>query len=157
EQFTWSNPNTRWTYFSDITLAVNWATLGAGTTASAFMRAASSFSGMADTLTTVADTRSALAALQEGDGLTALTEGDAIATGEAIPSGEAVPPGEAALPGDVAGGGVPLTLAEPALVPALRTLVGVNSKIATGFNWTKTSLEWAGYGLGTVQTGVAVD
>jgi SAM-dependent methyltransferase len=172
EHFGWSNPNTRWDIVGDATLAVNWATLGAGAFASGFANAAGRFAQTADTLTYLDTYRSAMAgwAGEDAGGLTtATTDGEPVATDgstEGVPiegaptegaPTEGVPAGDATPAADGAGNSVPLTLSDPAVIPALRTLQSFNSGLATGFNWAKVGLQVAGYGLGTVQTVYQID
>jgi hypothetical protein len=150
EQFTLSNPNTRWAIVGDTMLAANYATLGFGAAAGGFTRAAERIGQTADTLTYVSDTRNAMSAVEETGVEDLPTTAADVSPEDVIPEMDGVP---SAATGGEAGNPVPASLSD--VLSQLKAMETVNSQFATGFNWLKKGSEVAGYGLGGVQTVVS--
>jgi len=144
EHFGWSNPNVRWDIVGDVSLAVNWATIGVGGVAESYATAAESYGEAVDGLTAVQD--------EAAKGLTAAaTDGGMDPAGDATADDDAVPSAAAD------GNGIPPSLSGFSdQISELKALQAAKSGIAKPFNVTKKFLDVVGYGLGAAQTGYQI-
>jgi len=136
QNFSLSNPNTRWEVIGDITVAAGWATLGVAGAEAALTRDAVGAVGTLETATDEAGT------------LTTVADGPGTLTTVSDESGTVATVANRPVTLDGVGQGQPVLATAP-------VTVGSNTLKALGV--TKKVLEYGNYGLATAQTGKQIE